>query len=118
MLKLIQHPRMLAAHRAVHDCGACALGNSPRSSDGHRAIDDGELRVETLDVASRLTYEVADLKGITNVKNRHVADFTGESSYIYAHRMMVSGSKLKERFSDFAEADNDYTALIRHEISS
>src|SRR3989442_14058428 len=65
--ELLEHARMLTAHRAVHHGAVRSLGDGSRRPNPYRAVDDCQARAKELDIAGGLTDEVSDFKWVAHV---------------------------------------------------
>ena len=97
---------MLAANRAVYDCGAGFNRNSARGSRSNRAIDHCESRPVLMNVFYYLSNEVVILEWKTNM--HHIALGDGcRLIDIYAERLIPALHNLQQRLADLAQPNND-----------
>ena len=97
---------MLAAHRAVHHCGARLSRDSARGSRSNRAIDHCERGPVLIDVFQYLSNEVASLEWKTNMHHIRLGDGCRLID-IYAECLIRTLHNLQQRLADFAQPHYD-----------
>jgi hypothetical protein len=104
---LLEHSGVLAPNRAIHDWPLRAARDRARHTDRHSAMDNRQIGAKLLNVSSRLSHEIWDLGGITDVQHIDIADRRRDRLYINADRIVVTRYQLEQRLSNLAETGND-----------
>src|SRR5580704_2868625 len=101
LLHVLKHARMLAAYWAVHYPRFSPLLNCSCRSNGHRAVNDGERRLVSLDVAGGFSHEILHLERIANVQD---VDRAGDLHWfdIDTNRIVMLRGEVKQRLSDLS----------------
>src|SRR5579872_7101149 len=112
--ELLQHPCVLAAHRAVRDRSSGSFGDDPRGPDRDCAVDDGQRRLKKPDVTCSLTDKIlngewiADMEDIDRIGSRH------SRRYVYSDNLMMLRDEFEERLADLSQARDDYRLFFCH----
>src|SRR5512144_3093622 len=114
--QVLEHARVLAAHRAVHNGSTRSHRHGSRCPDRNRAVDNGHSGLETLDVARGFTYEILDLKRITHVQEICLPDWLDRRSKrnVDPNCVVTTGKDLEKRFANLSEPDNNHLLAFTH----
>src|ERR1700733_13451166 len=111
--KFVQHARMLATHRTIHNLSTRSQGYRPCSPHCDGAVNDRQLGIENRDVTGRFTHKVRDFKRVANVQNIDLPDWR-HGRDINANSVVMLGSELEEGLPDLSEPNNDNLIVCSH----
>ena len=90
-MELLEHVSVLAAHRAVHHCGAGSLTDRSGCPYPYGAIDDCQYRLIELEVPNSLTNKVVDLERIAYMQDINLLDPLDRRCNVYSDHLMLLG---------------------------
>src|SRR5262245_41242998 len=87
--KLLKHTRVFAANGAVDEGRSGSVGDSSGSSDSNCAVDDGQARIEEINVARSFGDEVLNVERIADVQNVHGSHWRIGWRNVYTDHVIV-----------------------------
>src|SRR3990172_6455402 len=105
--EVLAHAHMFAADRTVHHGSARFLSHGACRPHRHRAVNDGHVGNEELDIAGSLSDEVADREGVADVHDIDTLDFLGGGRDVHSDSLVMLRDELEDGSAYLPEPSDD-----------